>query len=56
MPRVFKHHSDVDHSDINKYKIKNWTVKKGAEWEKPIQEAKLHIGLWCHLIRKRRRS
>jgi hypothetical protein len=28
MPSVFKYHSEVNHSDINKCKIKNWRGKK----------------------------
>jgi hypothetical protein len=44
--------------DISKYKIVN-CGKRGqkirADWEKTIKDAKVLIGLQCHLRRRRRR-
>jgi hypothetical protein len=39
-------------TDINKCKIANQKErsKNGADWEKPIKEAKVCIGLQCHRI------
>jgi hypothetical protein len=46
---VYKH--------INKCKIKNWKeAKHRADWEKYIREAKIRVGLCCHLRRRRRRK
>jgi hypothetical protein len=41
---------------VNKCKIKNWKdmSRNRADWEKSIKEAKVCIGLLCHLRRRRR--
>ena len=43
------------YTDINSYKIKNWKErsKKRTDLEKCVKEAKVRIGLQCHL-RKRK--
>jgi len=37
-----------------KFKIKNWKERSRnrTDWEKSIREAKVCIGLWCHLRRR----
>jgi len=34
--------------------MKNWKErsKNKADWEESIKEAKVRIGLWCHLIKR----
>jgi hypothetical protein len=47
---------DCVQKDINKCKIKRWRdgSNNTADWEKFVKEAKVRIGMYCPLTKRRR--